>query len=771
MTTLKPLFFLFILSTTTFFSSQAQYSPGQIYFGVDSFIEYRAGDLPIIVSAPHGGYLEPVTIPDRNCSGCVTGRDSRTEEMAYELDSAVKVVFGGHPHVIVNKLARIKLDANREIVEAAQGNTQAEAAWYEYHQFIQAAKDSAIAEYGTALFIDLHGHGHTIQRIELGYLLSRSELQLPNTTLNSQDYQDSTAIKHLFDVQSPPVDFSELLRGSDCLGELLVDRGYATVPSATDTAPAGNDPYFNGGYNTRRHGSKDSSAVNAVQFELNWDDVRDSRSNRKLFARGCACALRSYFDTWFFDLDSWDPGNLVTSTLDEGPGTLREALLGAEDGDVITFDPALNGDTIRLNKELQICADVVIQGPGPDQLAVSGEGMTRIIRVMPADSLTISGLSLVNGRSPSGEDGGAFTVQGKARVVNCHILNNHAGDDGGGINVPEFGKVWLDSSLVSGNTCEDDGAGLRCFDGELYLHATEVSQNISPSWGGGLSNNGLVEIDASTFSANEAVGNGGAIRTFGGSVHLVNSTLAGNIAGYRGAGISSDAYVQLDYCTVVWNQAASLGGGMRILSDSCQMNSTLVAENSGLDEPDVSEGGGIIHSWGYNLIGDSTGSSWAIATGDQLGDSINPIDAQLLPLGNNGGATPTVSFDPGSPAQEQGDMLNAPVVDQRGIARPQGNAPDIGAFEWDPPIANTNPSPGNFRVYPNPAQDKVTIQFDQQGNYQLSLRNTMGQEVGHSTISGSKRNILNLQGLPAGTYFVIVKGDLTGHRVIVKMGK
>ncbi len=38
----------------------------------------------------------------------------------------------------------------------------------------------------------------------------------------------------------------------------------------------------------------------------------------------------------------------VINTNDSGPGSLRQALTDANDGDTIDFDPALNGQTIRL---------------------------------------------------------------------------------------------------------------------------------------------------------------------------------------------------------------------------------------------------------------------------------------------------------------------------------------------------------------------------------------------------------------------------------------
>src|SRR5258705_1037201 len=62
----------------------------------------------------------------------------------------------------------------------------------------------------------------------------------------------------------------------------------------------------------------------------------------------------------------------VTTTADNGTGSLRQALADATDGDTIQFDPALNGQTINLTTgELVIDKNIIISGPGPSLLAVS----------------------------------------------------------------------------------------------------------------------------------------------------------------------------------------------------------------------------------------------------------------------------------------------------------------------------------------------------------------------------------------------------------------
>jgi len=757
--------FLLFLSILFFaVHAHGQFLPGQDYFGTNGYIEYYAGDLPIIISAPHGGYLEPASIPDRNCSSCVTVRDGKTEEMIYQLDSAIQILFGRQPHIIINKLARVKLDANREIVEAAQGNPAAETAWQEYHTFVQAAKDSARNRFGTALYIDLHAHGHSIQRIEYGYLITRSELQNSDAILDFQHFQDSSSIKHLVNVQNPGVGFSELLRGNECMGEFLVEHGYPGTPSASDPAPAPSDPFFNGGYNTVRHGSRDSSDINGIQFELNYSGIRDNDANIAAFSRAMACAIRDYLDRWFFDLDAWTPGHLVTSTADHGPGSLRDVLLGAEDGTVITFDPALQGDTIRLEKELRLCTEVNIQGPGADLLAVSGGDSVRLGLIMPTDSVSISGLSMVSGRSAPGTDGGGFLVEGAMRMVNCRIAANHGDDDGGAFAIRDGGRLYLDSCTIEDNTCGDDGAGIRNFQGSLNMQRSTLSNNVSPSFGGGISSNGTVSIIQSTFKENTADGNGGGIRSFGGVVEIENSTFWGNDAN-RGGGISASTAATLNHCTLMNNAATSEGGGIRMDGDTATLENSLVANNAAPLGPDLGTNGGIYLSNGYNFISDTTASNWLPQAGDQLGNTNLPLDPVVQSLDNNGGPTETVALDLGGPCIDLANPGSVLTSDQRGESRPDNGRSDIGAFEYQTPVGIEGADLPAVNIYPNPAHDQLTIDFGEVGDYAVKIVNLLGQTMWESRVEGVQQAQLNVARWPSGAYWIRIQGNLEVNRL------
>ena len=289
----KTKFLVLVLSTFSYQIGEAQtFVAGETYFGTNNHIEYKAGNLPLVISAPHGGALEPAEIPDRDCAGCVYVTDSNTEALVRDIYNAVFELFSCYPHVIINRLSRRKLDANRALTEAADGNEAAEQAWKEFHQFIETARDSVVGLYGKGLYLDLHGHGHDIQRLELGYRISGSKLRRSDTDLDKTDIVNESSIKHLVSNNLSGLSHSDLLRGANSFGELYEIEKYPAVPSDTDPFPFSGESYFSGGYNTERYGSDDGGTVDAIQIECNMDGVRDTDTNRKAFATSTAKVIK-----------------------------------------------------------------------------------------------------------------------------------------------------------------------------------------------------------------------------------------------------------------------------------------------------------------------------------------------------------------------------------------------------------------------------------------------------------------------------------------------
>ncbi|KAM9323847.1 uncharacterized protein PAF06_020080 [Gastrophryne carolinensis] len=144
-----------------------------------------------------------------NCK-VTTVKDLYTQEMVLAVAKEICRLTSGYcPHVVLNNLSRSKLDPNREKDEAAFGVPEAEQAWDEFMGFIRTAKSSM----SQGLVIDIHGHSHSEGWVELGYLISKANL-------DSGEFSDSdTSVFAL-----AKTTFDSLLRGSQSLGKLIEEQ-------------------------------------------------------------------------------------------------------------------------------------------------------------------------------------------------------------------------------------------------------------------------------------------------------------------------------------------------------------------------------------------------------------------------------------------------------------------------------------------------------------------------------------------------------------------
>jgi CSLREA domain-containing protein len=400
----------------------------------------------------------------------------------------------------------------------------------------------------------------------------------------------------------------------------------------------------------------------------------------------------------------------VTTNADSGAGSLRQAIADACDGATITFDPALNGQTITLTSaELAVSKNLTIQGPGANLLTVqrSAAGGTPQFRIFATGTgltVNISGLTIAGGLAAFANDGGGISNQSNTllTLTGVKVSGNRTADAGvspAGLGGGIFnrGTLQLINSTVNGNTTGKGSSG----------------GSINGGDGGGIYNNsGVLTLINSTISGNQTGngslpnghdGNGGGIYNSSGSMTLTNSTISGNTTGTSPmtmGGIGAGIYVQsgaltLKNCTVSHNIASSSGGGssvggIRNGGSPAILGNTIIANNGAVTFPDLS---GLFNSQDYNLIKDPTGATF---TGTTTHNIIG-VDPLLGSLANNGGPTQTRALLPGSPAINAGSNANLPAdtfdldsdantaepipFDQRGFARVTDTTVDIGAFE------------------------------------------------------------------------------------------
>lgn len=258
------------------------------------FVVYRPGSLPIILTVAHDGTLKPSHLADREDPG---PRDTHTRKLAAAIDDALFELTGRRAHRIESLLHRAKLDPNRELEDAAQGDPEAQKAWRAFHRFVNEARQTVEARFGAGLLLDLHGLSAGRPASELGVLLTGEQLARRDEDLSDPSLALRSSVRTL--VGDQPERLPELLRGPHSLGARLGEASFPVVPSPSYPVPArwkeGEPRFFSGGYITRHHGSRELGCVDAIQIEAHAR-VRRNPKRRRLFARALAEGVLDLFE-------------------------------------------------------------------------------------------------------------------------------------------------------------------------------------------------------------------------------------------------------------------------------------------------------------------------------------------------------------------------------------------------------------------------------------------------------------------------------------------
>jgi hypothetical protein len=264
--------------------------------------------------------------------------------------------------------------------------------------------------------------------------------------------------------------------------------------------------------------------------------------------------------------------------------------------------------------------------------------------------LTLNDTTLSFGAPGPGGEGGAIQTYYAALTLNdCFISGNEV------TGVSDRGS----DISINRTTLNASGIGLVTVFGDVFVSNSAVTANDD---GGVFAASAGVTFDNTTISLN---GGTGCFATQAG-VTLRSSTISGNV----GTGLVLD-----------FGYVASI-------------SQTIIAGNGGVGarEVELPEGPAVDDHNIFGFSGDPGVVGFVPSSSDIIPSG--PLSSVLAPLGANGGPTLTHLIVVNGPAQNASPSC-LESEDQRGVARPQGAACDIGAVELIPdPCQNHAPTSG-----------------------------------------------------------------------------
>jgi hypothetical protein len=302
---------------------------------------------------------------------------------------------------------------------------------------------------------------------------------------------------------------------------------------------------------------------------------------------------------------------------------------------------------------------VTISGAGANSTSIEPQS-ANTVRLLTTGSgavLALSDITLRGGRTTSGAGGNLMQAGDSSVTLDRVRVTGGQAPQGGGIAVSGGGSstpLNIHQSLIDGNT------------------ATGVSGT-----GGGLSIAGATfsvaaTVTDSTIYNNEAVIGGGVAVTFNGTIPPA----------FRGV-------------TLVGNRARTnpdgpAVGGISSTSAKVIFQGSIIAANT---NPQGASN--------CAITGGATDVGGNVTPGNDCGLGGSHTDPRLITPLDETQQPPVLGLPADSPAIDIADCAGR-TIDQRGVSRPQLNACDAGAFEYQPPPPAPTPTPTPPVATPTP---------------------------------------------------------------------
>jgi N-formylglutamate amidohydrolase len=212
-----------------------------LVFESPELITITPGNMPLIITAPHGGVEDIPDCPPRKGVGAkqfVTVKDTNTDILADLLAQEVEGLTGKKPWVIVAHFARTHADVNRTLADGTECKA-AEVIHKKYHQAISEAIKTMRKD-KDALLLDIHAQKASSDTIFRG--------------------TNNGVTCSFTDPSSLPHKFFDSLKASGI-------KVFPDIDRLTDKE----DDRYTGGYTVNAHGRKYEEGINAIQLEFGAD--------------------------------------------------------------------------------------------------------------------------------------------------------------------------------------------------------------------------------------------------------------------------------------------------------------------------------------------------------------------------------------------------------------------------------------------------------------------------------------------------------------------
>ena len=234
----------------------------------------RAGELPVILTAPHGGRAEVPGCETRSPVGSrfVITSDLNTDVLALSTAEELERLTGRRPWLVVAKFHRRFIDANR-IPGEAYGAPGCRPQYDAYHAAIRRFLNEMREKYPRAILLDIHG-----------------QAAYPDSILRGT--QNGVTVRSLLARAG-----ASGVMGPDSVFGRFAAMGYRIVPPA-DTSPTDRveAPGYTGGHTVFAYGSNNADGVDALQIEFGRD-LRERQMVEKT-ARDAAAAIAAFYERY-----------------------------------------------------------------------------------------------------------------------------------------------------------------------------------------------------------------------------------------------------------------------------------------------------------------------------------------------------------------------------------------------------------------------------------------------------------------------------------------